>query len=65
MIVGYALAHTAVKDYIAANGAYSSINQVNAFKYSAMGIVMPIVVTLSMIGCVVINAIKPNTQAAA
>ena len=65
MIVGYALAHTAVKDYIAANGAYSSINQVNAFRYSAMGIAMPIVVTLSMIGCVVINAIKPNTQAAA
>ena len=65
MIIGYALAYTAVKDYIAANGAYSSINQVNAFKYSAMGIVMPIVLTLSMVGCGVVNALKPNTQAVA
>lgn len=65
MIIGYALAYTAVKDYIAANGAYSSIAQVSAFKYSAMGIAMPIVLTLSMVGCGVVNAIKPNTQAAA
>lgn len=51
MLTGYILAYNGVLDYLAESSAdsYSGIAK-DAFKYSAMGIVTPIIIVLSVVG---------------